>query len=159
MLRFIILGLLIITGLTACSSNDVVSYRSGEMTHAFAKNKRLISQKLPVPIYPNAKITGFVENEDKDEANYLIAQTSDPLAKVIEFYNNSLTSNNWSIENNTNIDQITSISCHKSDMDANIMLSYANGLTYINISYYSINSIKSKPDTRKDSENPLDSTD
>ncbi len=144
--------------LLGCSNSDVISFRSGEMTHEFIRNQALIKKKLPFELYPQAKITGFVENEDNQSASYLIATTNDDISKVENFYLDSLKQNQWTIESNSDIDGIVSISCHKNVTDANIMISKSNSKTNINISFTNNQSPKS-PSNNDDINNPLDSTD
>ena len=110
--------------LAACTASEQVSYKSGGMTQTFVAGKDANKQNFMLPIYPNARATGEVQAQGKqDESSFRMLISSDPVSKISEFYLAELKKNGWKISQQMALPTLVNISARKDKLDGSIMIS------------------------------------
>lgn len=118
----IILGLACCVLLTACSSNQEVSYQSGGMTHTWEEGKAA-SKDFPLPIYPNSKPSSALRaSGEGDTSEFMILVSPDSVEKVASYYSDELGKKGWKL-NKLNGTNMVNMTASKDDQQAGIMIS------------------------------------
>lgn len=110
--------------LSACTSAEQVSYKSGGMTHTFVAGKDVNKQNFMLPIYPNSRATGERQAQSgQDENTFRMLSSPDPIGKISEFYLSELKKDGWKVTQQMVLPALVNISARKDKLEGSIMLS------------------------------------
>lgn len=121
--------------LAACSKSSEVSFQSGGVTHTFAEGGDATKQGFILPIYPGAKASGGVEAKDSSESShFLLLNSTDPVAKISEYYQNELKKQGWQVTQQQMLPALVNIGAKKEELEASVMISGEDKNTSITLS-------------------------
>lgn len=149
---FTLIFLLTAFVLTACGSDDKVSWKSSGSTQTLAQGKDSVPKDFQLPLYPGATATGSVSSEGdrQDQDKFVILSTSDSIDRVSDYYQDELKKAGWSLDNVQNLPKLVSISVSQKGFDGNVNISDDGGKTTISLE------LNKAAETKKEDEEPTE---
>jgi hypothetical protein len=125
--------------LSACSSTEKVSYKSGGMTHTWAEGKAAVPKEFEKLVYPEASTTGSVsaDGDNDEQSKFLMLTSTKSTEEVSQWYQDQLKNSEWKVDKVeviTETPKLISISGHKADLEMNVMIAEEGAKTTISMS-------------------------
>lgn len=110
----------------ACAQqNHEVSVKTGSLTATYSEGQGAIPHDFPLPIYPQATVSGSMsaqDKSDKQDTRMLMLTVSDSVEKVSQYYQEKMKTDGWHIESTSTMGELANILATKEAMQANVII-------------------------------------